>query len=112
MVLYNEGRVRLHLILGEGAGFWIFYFCAGKYLYSFIRKLSELLRRTLLTFFKPYAFIFGSFVRGVRDLAMRFKKKISDVKQKRSNEADGEQKKDKKINLFGKIHLKNRDKSV
>lgn len=112
MVLYNEGRVRLHLILGEGAGFAAFYFCAGKYLYEFIRRSAVFLRRILCAFLKPYAFILNSFTKGITDLAEGMREKIGDLKQKRSTENENGEKTNKKFNLFAKIHLKNRDKSV
>ncbi len=112
MVLYNEGRVRLHLILGEGAGFAVFYFCAGKYLYEIIKRLMQLLRRAVCAFLKPYAFIFNSFVKGMRELVACLNKKIVGLKQKRTPEKENEQKRKKKFNLFAKIHLKNQDKSV
>ena len=38
MVFYNNGRVRLHLIIGEAFGFFVFYFAVGKYLLAFCRK--------------------------------------------------------------------------
>lgn len=112
MVLYNNGRVRLHLILGEGAGFFLFYFSAGKYLYALFEKGIKLFRKALLIFFKPYAIVFASFLGGMRDLKQNFGRKVHSLKEKDKSEAESEQKKKKKINIFGKIHLKNPDKSV
>ncbi len=112
MVLYNEGRVRLHLILGEVAGIIIFYLCAGKYIYAFIRKVTVILRKLLKAFFKPYAFIFSSFVSGISRLTVGIKERIISKKRKEGEKQKVNKKRLKKINLFSKIHLKNRDKSV
>ena len=112
MVLYCGGRVRFHLILGEAAGFFLFYFSAGRYLYRILKRGAEFLKRIVELLFKPYAIIFKSFIKGMRNL----KSKIFSVKfiffKKRKAETESMEKKKKKINLFGKIHLKNPDKSV
>lgn len=109
MVIYCGGRVRLHLILGEAAGFFLSYFSVGKYIYGAMKSFSALLRRIFIAFFKPYAFIFSSFTNGIKDLKKRVSAKISCRAKK---EADSTEKKKKKINLFHKIHLQNPDKSV
>ncbi len=109
MVIYCGGRVRLHLILGEAAGFFLFYFSVGKYIYKALLRAAEVLRHLLSGLFRPYAFIFSSFISGMRGLL----KKIT-VKKSAASEKDGDtaEKKKKKFNLFDKIHLKNPDKSV
>ena len=112
MVLYNEGRVRLHLILGEGAGFSAFYLCAGRYIYVLIRKLSEFLNTVLKKLVKPYAFIFSSFFCGIKNLFIRLKRKIYSLNKNSCPKKKKEEKKTKKFNLFAKIHLKKDNKSV
>ncbi len=108
MVLYNEGRVRLHLIIGEGVGFFLIYFSVGRYIYSALAKLSGAARLLL----KPYIFIFNSFTRGMGALFGRFFDKMSSFGKEKGKLTENEQKRIKKFNLFGKIHLKNQDKSV
>lgn len=108
MVLYNEGRVRLHLIIGEGAGFLLFYFSLGRYIYSALARLSGAARILL----RPYAFIFNSFTKGMGALFSGFFKKTSSLRRGKGELTETEQKRIKKFNLFGKIHLKNQDKSV
>jgi len=108
LVLYNEGRVRRHLIVGKGAGFFFFYYSVGRYIYTALAKLCTAARILL----KPYAFVFNSFKRGMSALFRSVSGKISLLRKKGSPEAETEQKIRKKFNLFGKIHLKNQDKSV
>lgn len=109
MVIYCGGRVRLHLILGEAAGFFLFYFSVGKYIYEALKSCSNILQRMLVTFFKPYVFIFSSFKNGFKDLVKRISAENSRHSEKEGNSYE---KKKKKFNLFDKIHLQNPDKSV
>ena len=66
MVLYNNGRVRLHLILGEAAGFFLFYFSSGRYISSALEKTADIIHKAVALFLKPYKFIFASFTSGVK----------------------------------------------
>lgn len=112
MVLYNNGRVRLHLIMGEAAGFFAFYLTAGKYLYGIIRRMSECVAKTVRFVLKPYSIVFGSFAGGVKKIFGKLKNKLKQGKDKKEDEPEGEQKKRKNFDFFGKIHLKNYNKSV
>lgn len=108
MVLHNEGRVRLHLIIGEAVGILLFRFSVGRYIYAVLARLSGALR----LLFRPYVFIFRSFIRGTGGLFKAAAVKISSLCNKKGRQTQTEEKRIKKINLFGKIHLKNQDKSV
>lgn len=112
MVLYNEGRVRLHLVAGEAFGFFVFYIAAGKYIYSVLAGGVRLVRRALLLFLKPYAFIGRSFVSGLKAFVKNAGEKISLLNIKRNGAKEKAEKKRKKFNLFSKSPLKNPDKSV
>ena len=104
MVLYNNGRVRLHLILGEGAGFFAFYFSVGRYLYSLSLVPVRIIRR-FVTFFAGLFHLLKQKISPKKPLKIRFFKKV------KADTPELEKKK-KKFNLFGKIHLKNPYKSV
>ena len=108
MVLYNEGRVRLHLIIGEGVGFFSFYFSAGRYIYKALARLSTAAGILL----KPYVIIFNSFSGGMRRLLSALSRKISSIGKIKTDKEEDDEKRFKNFNLFGKIHLKNQDKSV
>ncbi len=112
MVLYNNGRVRLHLILGEGAGFFAFYFSVGKYLYSFTVGIVKSARQVTDFLSKPLV-LFISFVKDkFRAFKSFIKKKTASLIKKSEAEREPREKKKKKVNLFDKIHLKNPNKSV
>lgn len=106
MVLYNNGRVRLHLILGEISGFYVMYFSLGKYVYSMLFKLSCFIVKAVKLFGRPYVKVFNSFVFGMRATVKDAADKIKTAGHKENKEKN---KKFKKINLFNKIHLKNSD---
>ena len=112
MVLYNNGRVRLHLILGEGAGFFIFYFSVGKYLYDFTVSIANSARWITLLLLKPLVIMFSLLKEKYGVIKCVINKKIASFIKKENDGEEAPEKKKKKVNLFGKIHLKNPNKSV
>lgn len=108
MVLYAGGRVRLYLLAGEAAGFFLFYYSVGRYIYTAAAAMVKAVKDSIIFLLKPI-FIFGAFI------AKKYKRIKIFVKKKmpfKLKEKEADEKKNKKINLFGKIHLKNLFKSV
>ncbi len=112
MVLYNNGRVRLHLILGEAAGFFILYFSAGKYFYALVVGIVNFLRRIAVVLTKPAVRLFLLVAKKIRIFGNVIKAGIASRIKKYRPEGDSFKKKKKKFDLFDKIHLKNPNKSV
>ena len=108
MVLYNSGRVRLHLILGEALGFFVFYFSVGKYLHSALERLTVLIRKTVGIILLPVRSVLRHFIIGMREI----RDSLVRLKDKKPDGEKTEEKKAKKFKILGKIHLKNRNKSV
>ncbi len=61
MVFYNNGMVRLHLIIGEAVGFFVFYFSVGKYLLDLGQKAFTLLSRAAGFVLYPFLRVFKAF---------------------------------------------------
>lgn len=108
MVLYNNGRVRLHLVLGEAAGFFVFYLAVGRFMLEMLFKAAETARRVTDLVLLPVRSVGRHFVAGLKEL----RPKSSDKSAQESPGGDREQKKTKKIKFLDKIHLKNKNKSV
>lgn len=58
MVLYNNGRVRLHLFLGEVVGFFSLYLSAGRYILALLVGLSTKINAVLLFLLRPFGICF------------------------------------------------------
>ena len=108
MVLYNSGRVRLHLVLGEAIGFFVFYFAAGKYLQMLLLRLTDVIRKTVGFALMPVRSVCRHFAVGMKEIKTNITVNVSKNKSKEKTE----EKNKKKFNFLGKIHLKNKNKSV
>ena len=108
MVLYNSGRVRLHLVLGEAIGFFVFYFAAGKYLQMLLLRLTDVIRKTVGFALMPVRSVCRHFAVGMKEIKTNITVKVSKNKSKEKTE----EKNKKKFNFLGEIHLKNKNKSV
>lgn len=119
MIFYNNGRVRLHLIIGEALGFAAFYVSAGKFLLrlllSFAAAINKLSGYALL----PFRRVGEAFI----NMLVRIKYSVKELYSKnKGSEAVGKSReglfrkkllpKRKKVDKIGKIHLQNPDKSV
>lgn len=119
MVFYNNGRVRLHLVIGEAVGFFVFYFAVGKYLLAFFIRVALLASR--VTGFVLYPLLrvaraFGNIYYLLKDAFRGFFTSLKSFRERKTeNEAHQKEKikkERKKFKFLGKIHLKNPDKSV
>lgn len=62
MVLYNSGRVRLHLVFGEAVGFFAFYLSAGRPLQKLLQRLGEMFGKGVLLLLYPFRRVARAFV--------------------------------------------------
>lgn len=108
MVLYNSGQVRLHLVFGEAVGFFVIYFSVGRYIEKLLFRAAEAVRRGVGLALLPVRLVGRHFYSG----AVEIKEKISLTASKRRGREKSKEKKTKKFDFLGKIHLKNKNKSV
>lgn len=112
MVFYNNGRVRMHLFVGEAIGFFSLYLSLGRYLLKSLCRFFDFISGIIKLILKPYVIILTSLKILTKKIFLWLKGKKS-VLFKRKRKSNGEdEKKMKKFNFIGKIHLKNSDKSV
>lgn len=108
MVLYNNGQVRLHLIFGEAVGFFVFYFSVGRHIEKILLKAAEYVSKGIGFMLLPVRLTGRHFAAGAGEI----KEKIAAFLSKSGRSRESEEKKKKKIDFLGKIHLKNKNKSV
>lgn len=108
MVLYNNGQVRLHLVFGEAVGFFVFYLAVGRYVHSLLLKAAEGIRKAVGLVLLPVRLVTRHFIAGLRETGDKIGALIA---KKHKSESETE-KKVKKFDFLGKIHLKNKNKSV
>ncbi len=58
MVLYNNGRARLNLLLAQLLGAFVFHLCFGKYLTKPIMKMGLWLKKIVFILFSPFVKIY------------------------------------------------------
>ncbi len=111
MVLYCEGRVRLHLCVGILAGLAVFHLTVGKYIFKALGCLLSALKKGFLFLLSPFITVGGVFACGMSRQA----EKIASGLKKRAVNADEDKKSEKKSLFFKNIvktYLKKSDKSV
>lgn len=63
LITVNEGQFRFYLLLGTGIGFAIYYFSVGAIIFSFIRMLTDFIKKWTKRFFAvllfPFRWIFS-----------------------------------------------------
>lgn len=108
MVLFNSGKIRLNLMFGELCGAVAFYFGIGKYILAFLSKWVWIVRKVLKFIFSPL----GKLKEKISALFRKIKDKITTaIKSKAKVKTETQKNKEKFFNI-GKIHLKNKNKSV
>lgn len=119
MIFYNNGRVRLHLVIGEALGFAAFYVSVGKHIFRALLKGALVANRAAALFLLPFRRVWRAFVnllvRFTAFLKEVFCRKNSTGRPQKSFESCFGKKllsKLKKVDKIGKIHLQNPDKSV
>lgn len=115
MVFYNNGQVRLHLILGEALGFFVFMHTAGKHLALLCNYTADMLHKGAVKLLYPFWRVGRAFV----NIFLLLWQKIHTFFTKKESLKADENKNDKKFtffrkkfNLITKIHLKIKNKSV
>lgn len=119
MLFYNGGKVRLHLIMGEALGFYVFYRVVGVMILRCFLKWAELLNKLIGKLLYPFVRVGEAFINIFRQLKTSLRKKTAVIKRRKNDEnsaGEHEEKKPeqkrKKFDLFGKKHLQIRNKSV
>ena len=115
MVFYNDGQVRLHLILGEAFGFFVFMRSVGKHLLKGLLSVAQLLHNIAVRLLYPFLRVGRAFL-GIFRLA---REKIRLIIRKKSADGSPVSEKEKKVKInskkfyfIGKILLKIQNKSV
>lgn len=82
----NEGEIRLYLVLGEVAGFGVYYFSLGAVIFSFSEKIIEFIKRLFRSVFRvlffPFRWIFGKMRKVFNNLLEKSRKKGKKLKNK------------------------------
>lgn len=105
MVHYNNGQVRLNVIMGQVISAIVLHVILGSKILSILIKPASLVRRTVAFIMIPIKTYFFIIPMGVEKI-----KKHRREKMKKNNKLNN--KKAKKFNIIAKIHLKNKNKSV
>ena len=82
----NEGEIRLYLLLGSLAGFFVYYFSLGVIIFSFSERLILFVKKFIRSVFNvisfPFRFVFGKLRKMFKDLSAKRKKNTKNIKNK------------------------------
>ena len=82
----NEGEIRLYLLLGSLAGFFVYYFSLGAIIFSFSEKLITNVKKIIKSIFNvicfPFRFIFGKLRKLFNNLSAKSRKNTKNIKNK------------------------------
>ncbi len=82
----NEGEIRLYLLLGSLAGFFVYYFSLGVIIFSFSEKLISVVKKIIKSVFNvlsyPFKFVFGKLRKLFNNLSIKRRKNTKNIKNK------------------------------
>ncbi|MBR5320257.1 MAG: spore cortex biosynthesis protein YabQ [Clostridia bacterium] len=82
----NEGEIRLYLLLGSMAGFFVYYFSLGVIIFSFSEKIIAFIKAIIKSVFNiisyPFRFIFGKMRKIFNNLWAKSRKNTKNIKNK------------------------------
>lgn len=82
----NEGEIRLYILLGSLAGFFVYYFSLGVIIFSFSEKLISTIKRIIKSVFKvilyPFRLIFGILRKLFNKISLKSRKNTKNIKNK------------------------------
>lgn len=82
----NEGEIRLYLVLGEVAGFFVYYFSLGAIIFSCSEKIINFIKRLMRSVFGvisfPFRWIFGKTRKVFNKLFKKSRKNSKKLKNK------------------------------
>lgn len=82
----NEGEIRLYLVLGEIAGFFVYYFSLGAIIFACSEKIIDFLKKLARSVFGvilfPFKWIFGKLRKLFNKLLKKSRKKGKKLKNK------------------------------
>ena len=85
MVLYNNGKARLNLLIAQFLGAFVFHVCLGKYLSKPIYKIGLCFKRLLFVLLSPFVKIYKRIAVLFETLLLKIKVCAENKKQKQSN---------------------------
>lgn len=82
----NEGEIRLYLVLGEVAGFFVYYFSLGAVIFSYSEKIIDFIKGLFKSVFGvilfPFKWIFGKIRKVFNKLLKKSRKNSKKLKNK------------------------------
>ncbi len=82
----NEGEIRLYLLLGSLAGFFVYYFSLGVIIFSFSERLISFIKKIIKSIFNvisyPFRFVFGKIRKLFNNLSTKSRKNTKNIKNK------------------------------
>lgn len=82
----NEGEIRLYLLLGSLAGFFVYYFSLGVIIFSFSERLITIIKKIIKSIFNvisfPFRFIFGKLRKLFNNMSAKSRKNTKNIKNK------------------------------
>lgn len=82
----NEGEIRLYLLLGSLAGFFVYYFSLGVIIFSFSEKIITFIKIVIKSIFNiisyPFRFVFGELRELLNKLSLKSRKNTKNIKNK------------------------------
>lgn len=82
----NEGEIRLYLLLGSMAGFFVYYFSLGVIIFSFSEKIVAFIKTIIKSVFNiisyPFRFVFGKIRKIFNNLWAKSRKNTKNIKNK------------------------------
>ena len=82
----NEGEIRLYLLLGSMAGFFVYYFSLGVIIFSFSEKIIAFIKAIIKSVFNiisyPFRFIFEKMRKIFNNLWVKSRKNTKNIKNK------------------------------
>lgn len=119
MIIYNNGEVRMNLLIGEATGGLVIYYTIGRYILAVMTNAAHYINKVLVTAFLPLKIYVKAFKNCFASIRFKIKGKKSDKnKSKSCYEESGETVKKKTVKKIIKRKniaqkpLKNRNKSV
>lgn len=82
----NEGEIRLYLLLGSLAGFFVYYFSLGVIIFSFSEKfilaIKKIIKSFLNVFLYPFKLVFRIFRKLFNKASLKSRKNTKNIKNK------------------------------
>ena len=82
----NEGEIRIYLLLGAGAGFFVYYFSLGVIIFSFSERIICFIKKIIKSIFNiiifPFKVVYGKLRQLFNKILSKSRKKRKNIKNK------------------------------